>query len=68
MDKENKRVVPGCPKCRKRFYTVPQFLDHIGDDVLPPLLDRLSSEQMATRKKKPPPVHLHFREKLSCWI
>jgi hypothetical protein len=27
------------------FYTVPQFLDHISDNVLPPLLDRLSSER-----------------------
>ena len=43
MDEENKRVVPGCPKCRKRFFTVPQFMDHLSDDVLPPLLDRLSS-------------------------
>jgi hypothetical protein len=42
-DEENKTVVPGCPKCKKRFYTVPQFIDHISDDVLPPLLDRLSS-------------------------
>jgi hypothetical protein len=37
MDEENKTVVPGCPKCRKRFYTVPQFIDHLSDDVLPPL-------------------------------
>jgi hypothetical protein len=43
MDQENKRVVPGYPKCRKRFFTVPQFIDHISDDVLPPLWDRLSS-------------------------
>jgi|KBSMisStaDraftv2_1062788.scaffolds.fasta_scaffold3355254_2 hypothetical protein len=31
MDEENKRVVPGCPKCRKPFYTVPQLLDHLSD-------------------------------------
>jgi len=42
---EDKVVVPGCPRCRKRFYTVPQFISHITDDVLPPLLDRLSSEK-----------------------
>jgi hypothetical protein len=35
-------VVPGCPACRKRFQTMPQFLDHITDDVLPRVLDRLS--------------------------
>ena len=37
-------VVPGCPTCRKRFGTMPQFLDHLTDDVLPAVLDRLSSE------------------------
>jgi hypothetical protein len=36
-------VVVGCPKCRKKFGTVPQFLDHITDDVLPAILDRLSN-------------------------
>jgi hypothetical protein len=35
-------VVPGCPTCRKRLATVPQFLDHITDDVLPAVLDQLS--------------------------
>jgi hypothetical protein len=39
-------VVPGCPRCRKRFGTMPQFLDHLADDVLPPLLDRLSTEKV----------------------
>ena len=34
-------VVPGCPTCKKRFGTMPQFLDHLTDDVLPALLDRL---------------------------
>ena len=37
-------VVPGCPACKKRLNTMPQFLDHLWDDVLPGLLDRLSSE------------------------
>jgi hypothetical protein len=36
-------VVPGCPMCKKRINTMPQFLHHLADDVLPPLLDRLSS-------------------------
>jgi hypothetical protein len=35
-------VVPGCPACKKKFQTVAQFMDHLADDVLPPLLDRLS--------------------------
>jgi hypothetical protein len=36
-------VVPGCPACRKRIDTMPQFLDHLADDALPPLLGRLST-------------------------
>jgi hypothetical protein len=36
-------VVTGCPNCRKRFGTVPQFIDHLTDDVLPGVLDRLSA-------------------------
>src|SRR5262249_14757618 len=44
MAQENKIVQPGCPCCRKAFYTVPQFIDHINDDVLPPL-DRLSADR-----------------------
>ena len=36
-------VVPGCPTCKKRIGTLPQFLDHLTDDVLPALLDRLSA-------------------------
>jgi hypothetical protein len=35
-------VVTGCPHCRKRFGTVPQFIDRITDDVLPRVLDRIS--------------------------
>jgi|KBSMisStaDraftv2_1062788.scaffolds.fasta_scaffold2887089_1 hypothetical protein len=34
---EDRIVQPGCPLCRKRFYTVPQFIDHLSDNVLPPL-------------------------------
>jgi hypothetical protein len=37
-------VVTGCPKCKKRFGTMPQFVDHLTDDVLHAALDRLSSE------------------------
>jgi hypothetical protein len=31
-------VVPGCPACKKRINTMPQFLDHLADDVVPPPL------------------------------
>jgi hypothetical protein len=37
-------VVPGCPKCKKRFVTMPQFLDHLAHDVIPALVDRLAAE------------------------
>ena len=37
-------VVPGCPECRKRLFTMANFMDHLADDVLPGLIDRLSSE------------------------
>ena len=36
-------VTPGCPNCKKRFGTMPQFLDYLAHDVLPPLVDRLFS-------------------------
>jgi hypothetical protein len=36
-------VVTGCPHCRKQFGTVAQFTDHLCNDVLPPLLDKLST-------------------------
>lgn len=36
-------VVPGCPVCKKGINTTSQFLDHLTDDVLPALLDGLST-------------------------
>jgi Fe-S oxidoreductase len=44
MDEKDKVVITGCPFCRKHFGTVEQFKFHIMDDVLPPLLDKLSVE------------------------
>jgi hypothetical protein len=41
-------VVPGCPACRKRINTMAQFLDHLADDVLPELINRLSTENQST--------------------
>jgi hypothetical protein len=36
-------VVPGCSACQKRIHTMAKFVDHLADDVLPALLDRLST-------------------------
>ena len=44
-------VVPGCPACRKRLNTMPQFLDHLCDDVLPGLLNRLSAARNDPRSR-----------------
>ncbi len=38
-------VVPGCPACRKRINSMSQFLDHLANDAMPALLDRLSRVQ-----------------------
>jgi hypothetical protein len=38
-------VVPGCPACEKRINTMSQFLDHLADDVLPPLVEKLSKRE-----------------------
>lgn len=39
LDKLHGVVTPGCPHCRKSFYTISQFLDHLADDVLPGILE-----------------------------
>jgi hypothetical protein len=44
MSEKHKIVQTGCSACRKHFGTVEQFKRHVTEDVLPPLLDRLSSE------------------------
>jgi hypothetical protein len=38
-------VVTGCPLCRKQFGTIAQFVNHLTNDVLPALLDKLSKPQ-----------------------
>ena len=35
-------VVPGCLACKKRINTMSQFLDHLADDVMPALIEKLS--------------------------
>jgi hypothetical protein len=37
-------VVPGCPTCKKRINTMNQFLDHLAEDAMPALIERLSTE------------------------
>jgi hypothetical protein len=37
-------VVPGCPACRKRMFTMANFMDHLADDVLPAPIQKLSME------------------------
>jgi hypothetical protein len=36
-------VVAGCPACKKRINTMVQFLDHLTQDVMPALIDRLAA-------------------------
>jgi hypothetical protein len=33
-------VVPGCPYCKKKIYTMAQFIEHISLDVLPLFFER----------------------------
>ena len=40
-------VVPGCPACMKRINTMNQFLDHLADDAMPALIERLSVDAKA---------------------
>lgn len=44
MSLEHRVVMTGCSFCRKHLGTVEQFKIHITDDVLPPLLDKVSVE------------------------
>jgi hypothetical protein len=39
-------VVTACPACHKRLFTMANFMDHLADDVLPGLINKLSSEKM----------------------
>jgi hypothetical protein len=44
MNAQHKIVETGCSTCQKHFGTIEQFKRHLTDDVLPPLLDRLSGK------------------------
>jgi hypothetical protein len=45
-------VVPGCPACKKRINTMSQFIRHINEDVLPTLLDKLSTQTSDNNVKR----------------
>jgi hypothetical protein len=47
MSAEHKIVQTGCSTCQKHFGTVENFKRHLTDDVLPPLLDKLSNPTAA---------------------
>ena len=36
-------VVPGCPACKKRINTMNHFLDHLAEDAMPALIEKLSA-------------------------
>jgi hypothetical protein len=38
-------VTPGCPTCRKRLFTMQNFMDHLAEDVLPAVVERLAKQQ-----------------------
>jgi hypothetical protein len=44
VHEQHRIVITGCSFCRTHFGTVEQFKRHITEDVLPPLLDKLSVE------------------------
>jgi hypothetical protein len=48
MSDKHKIVQTGCSACQKHFGTVEQFTWHITEDVLPSLLNNLSTEVSAT--------------------
>jgi len=38
-------VVPGCPACQKRINTMSKFLDHLAEDAMPTLIEKLSRRE-----------------------
>jgi hypothetical protein len=50
MSKEHKIVQTGCSLCERHFGTVEQFKRHVTEDVLPLLLDRLSTQENARQR------------------
>ena len=40
-------VTPGCVTCKKKLFTTPEYIDHICNDVLPKLIEKLSSQAVS---------------------
>jgi hypothetical protein len=38
------RIVPGCPVCKRKFYSLNQFVEHLVSDVLPIIADRVAAD------------------------
>ena len=38
-------VVSGCPACKKRLNTTGQFLEHLANDAMPQLIEKLSERK-----------------------
>jgi hypothetical protein len=36
-------IVTGCPKCRKKFQTTSQFIEHVTHDVLPAVIAKAAN-------------------------
>jgi hypothetical protein len=36
-------VAAGCPACKKRINTIPEFLQHLSNDAIPALIESLSA-------------------------
>jgi hypothetical protein len=51
-------VVPGCPACLKRINTINQFLDHLAEDAMPALIERLSTKDEKTWRSGPSKIAL----------
>jgi hypothetical protein len=47
---EDGLVYPGCSTCKKKLYTIGQFMDHLADNV-PGLINRLSESNRNNREK-----------------
>src|SRR5260370_20965137 len=46
-------VVPGCPTCKKRINTMNQFVDHLAEDAMPALIEKLSTESKCEAIENP---------------
>ena len=53
-------LVSGCPACKKRINTMTQFLDHLTNDMMPALIDRLAAKaQEGTANRRNRAIESH---------